>query len=545
MKKYIGLILFFFILFIPKVSSAAEKATIVVIYTLTDESKLKHFRILDIALNSFDVDVTFVQDTELLSIDPLEVDHLIYYGIDKQEIPETVSQLINTYPKGVYAIGHNVEQLERFEWLQAKPDTLADAVFLPNQEETYPLGATVVIVETSPAQGIIQASVKTQSEGGRKIPLLVQNEMDFYLSSESVNFPFDLFFCESLPEFLDQEPLPAMRYLRLEDIHPKSDPDVLMEQAKYLKEQGIPYMVAVIPVYVDTAGNQTHLSDSLSLVKTLQYMQENGASLILHGYRHQYRSTETGEGFEFWDAQNDQPIVQDATSTVKNRSDFTSEESYQEYLTQGMEYERYYMEEAISDGIEELVTHELYPLAFEAPHYAISEEGYQILSEHFTSYTGRLQLSNTTWKTEYVPLYASDPSYLNGMTVYPETLGYIEQGNNASLSDMQMRAELLSNFSQVYYSAFYHPYLGLDGLKEVVSLLQSKSSAEWLDLKKIDTTVKINAITITTSDGVVQVDKPFISGEYERNLLLIKIAVFAILGSIILVFIFLFLHKMN
>ncbi|WP_130860209.1 DUF2334 domain-containing protein [Gracilibacillus phocaeensis] len=61
----------------------------------------------------------------------------------------------------------------------------------------------------------------------------------------------------------------------------------------------MPYLVAVIPVYTNEEGQTKHLLDSPKLAKTLKYMQDNGASMVLHGYEHQYLSSETGEGFEF------------------------------------------------------------------------------------------------------------------------------------------------------------------------------------------------------------------------------------------------------
>ncbi len=52
------------------------------------------------------------------------------------------------------------------------------------------------------------------------------------------------------------------------------------------------------------------------------------------------------------------------------------------------------------------------------------------------------------------------------MTIYKGTLGFIEEGDKQAFSAMEERVHVLSNYRQAYISAFYHPYLGLDGLKK-------------------------------------------------------------------------------
>ena len=54
-----------------------------------------------------------------------------------------------------------------------------------------------------------------------------------------------------------------------------------------------------------------------------------GGSIIIHGYTHAYRYSETGEGFEFWDAKADQPITSenadDTPVKLEKEQDFPNE----------------------------------------------------------------------------------------------------------------------------------------------------------------------------------------------------------------------------
>ena len=78
------------------------------------------------------------------------------------------------------------------------------------------------------------------------------------------------------------------------------------------------------------------------------------------------------------------------------------------------EFEKEYTESKITSGMQELVKFGLYPLAFEAPHYTMSQNGYQILSEHFSTYVGQVQLSDMDWEIMDSTLYATFPSFFNG-----------------------------------------------------------------------------------------------------------------------------------
>nr|MBO0463462.1 DUF2334 domain-containing protein [Enterococcus sp. DIV2402] len=141
----------------------------------------------------------------------------------------------------------------------------------------------------------------------------------------------------------------------------------------------------------------------------------------------------------------------------------------------------------------------------------MSQQGYEVVAKHFSSYIGRLQLTDQTYQSEYQPTYVSQPSFLHGMTVYPETLGFIEEGDKQAFSAMEERVHVLSNYRQAYISAFYHPYLGLNGLKKVVSILESAEQATWLDLKEENNQVQIEDYLITSQKGQVRVNHTDVS----------------------------------
>jgi uncharacterized protein YdaL len=514
-----------FVLIFPNAAFAAGSNSVLIVYTQTKEEQIKDVRILETLVGQFKDDYKVIEDTDIGEVNLSEYDYVIYLGAAKKVLPKNLLEALNDYKGSFYAINHNVEQMQdKLPWLSINGEALVNKVDVPDSHNQNLAEDRIVYDVTSKDAAVSLTGNKVDGSGS--VPLLLNVENNYYFAGQNLYNPFGEYITQSLIDFFGAEGKGITKYLRLEDVHPMVNPDLLMDQGKYLKENKIPYMVAVIPEYTNK-GKKVHLADSPKLVKTLKYMQDNGASIVMHGYKHQYRSSETGEGFEFWDAENDRPIYQPSDEQAKQRSDFSNDTEYEAFVEQGKEYERSYIESAIESGIEELVAHDLYPIAFEAPHYAISQQGYEIVSEHFSSYVGQLQLTDLTWQGEYAPLYESKPKFLHGMTLYPETLGYIEQGDNKAIEKMQDKIEIRSNYSQSYLSAFYHPYLGLEGLKEVVSNL-SEVDGTWLNLKSRDNLVQANDIRISTEGGEYRVEKPFLSSEYERNLIIKKSLIWAI-----------------
>jgi uncharacterized protein YdaL len=100
---------------------------------------------------------------------------------------------------------------------------------------------------------------------------------------------------------------------RIEDISPTSDPARLRALVDALAGAGVPFALAVIPVWVQPGGTgrptaTVTLSEAPALVAALRDATARGGTLVLHGYTHQWRtdpnpySGVTADDFEFWSA---------------------------------------------------------------------------------------------------------------------------------------------------------------------------------------------------------------------------------------------------
>lgn len=244
---------------------------------------------------------------------------------------------------------------------------------------------------------------------------------------------------DSLFDFFGQNvPVLHQVYIRIEDVHPLRNPNELMQIAKFLYAEHVPYMIAVIPIYKDNSV-EVPLTDRPKVAKALRYMQAHGGSIVMHGDTHQYGPYQSGEAFEFWDPFTQGPIP-DETSYVTGK---------------------------LHQGLQILLQNGLYPIGFEPPHYAMTAHGYALLSQHFSTLVGQVQVTDNSFVTQAPPFIVYH-SYESGLKIYPENGGYVYAEQPTVVP------QLLSNVRQTFVvrdsmsGVFFHPYLPITYLKQLV-----------------------------------------------------------------------------
>ncbi|SDO23647.1 DUF2334 domain-containing protein [Alkalicoccus daliensis] len=486
-----------------------SNASVLVVYSSEKNEIDFEQRVLDMALGHFSEDIAYINTSELSEKDLAGVTHLFYYGLMEEKIPEKAAEIITLFDGPTVAIGKNVENLgKKFDFIEMGEEETITEINILNETNKKR------IIEPNTILGIdINKEAEVLVEGKGKTgtyPFITQLHDSYYIASDKLIPPYSVYFSQILNQVFNAETskeTPA--YLRLEDVHPLADAEGLMEIAEYLKEKNIPYMIAAIPVYTHPeTGREYHFHDAPEVLKALQYMQENGGSVILHGYTHQFREDETGEGFEFWDVEHDMPVYHgpDEEPRDKKESDFEKEADYLAYQEENIQYETEYVRNRLTRGVQELTNYGLYPLAFEAPHYTMSQNGYKVVSEHFSTYVGQLQLSDEDWETMESTPYAGKPSILHGMTLLPETIGYVQPDDSNAVEKMMEKAEEHQITEGGMIGGFYHPYLGIDGLKEVVQEMENIPNIDWIDLKELGTEVNVENVSIKGKNGSIQVE---------------------------------------
>lgn len=273
--------------------------------------------------------------------------------------------------------------------------------------------------------------------------------------------------------------------VRIEDVGPDADPTALRAIADYLYSKNIAFSVAVIPYYVDPNGYYNngvpvsiHLYQAKAVVNALKYMQSKGGTLLMHGYTHQYSnianpySGVSGDDFEFYrahiDASNyvifDTPVAEDSASWAQGR---------------------------ITNGIKEFTKAGFFaPTTFVPPHYAASAIDYQVFHSQFAAMYQRGLFASGwcpngacgTGTPDYTRIYGEFYPYLVrdifGSVVIPEQLGNVELvefNNNPPRfpADILYSANCNTVIQDAVQSFFFHPYLDISYLKQIVEGLQA------------------------------------------------------------------------
>lgn len=486
------------------------EASVLVVYSSPSGELDDQERVLDMLIGHFTSNITFKSTSDVKLEDVTSVSHLFYYGEKKEPLPPSFLNVIKNFSGVFFALGYNVEQLgERFSFVKPQDEGIFSKISIVSNagKEASIFPHSLMKVKTSTDSEIL---IKASHGPKNEYPLMIKNKENYYYSALTIDPILSIFLAEILHDVFKQEHENVHKgYIRLEDVHPRVDAKNVMEIAKVLKERNIPYMVAVIPVYLDPETNKEyHLEDNAQLIKALKYIQDNGGSIVLHGYTHQFRTSETGEGFEFWDVENNMPIYHSANEKVVKKTviDFDSVQAFEQYRKEQIEYETNYVKDKLNKGIQELANYGIYPLAFEAPHYTMSQNGYRVTSDFFSTYVGQIQTSDKDWRIMGTTPYITKPSFLNGMVLLPETIGYVEPNDRKAIEKIIKNAKDFSIVRDGMIAGFYHPYLGVERFIELLDELEKIPNIDWIDLKKMDNTVHTEHVEIKTIDGDMTVD---------------------------------------
>lgn len=273
--------------------------------------------------------------------------------------------------------------------------------------------------------------------------------------------------------------------VRIEDVNATDDPAQLRAIADYLYSVHVPFSVAVIPLYKDPNGyynngvpQTIHLSQAPGVVKALKYMQSRGGTVIMHGYTHQYSNVAnpysgvSADDFEFYRAHistdnyviYDTPVAEDSALWTQGR------------LTSGL--------------LEFAAAGFLAPTIFEPPHYAASAIDYQVFNNQFgVRYDRGLYAGGWcpngacgTGTPDYTKIYGQFFPFLvrdiYGSTVIGEQLGNVETqpfNHNPPRfpADILYSAQRNVVVQDAVQSFFFHPYLDISYLKQIVQGLQA------------------------------------------------------------------------
>jgi uncharacterized protein YdaL len=236
------------------------------------------------------------------------------------------------------------------------------------------------IEEASDAQILSWAH---QPVTGEKAPYIIRKKNHFYVADIPFSYIHEsdryLVFSDLIFDVLGESarhPDP-LALIRIEDVHPLTNIRELERLSLVFREENVPMHISLVPIFYDPLYRYDRKPEQewVTMIQHepfklwLKREKQRGSVFIWHGVTHQYRdipnphSGYSSDDFEFWDANNNQPIEEDSVSYVLNR------------LNLGFQY------------FEEIG---IYPQAWLTPHYQASALDYKIFGKVFKWNVGRV-----------------------------------------------------------------------------------------------------------------------------------------------------------
>src|SRR5699024_10211765 len=127
--------------------------------------------------------------------------------------------------------------------------------------------------------------------------------------------------------------------------------------------------------------------------------------------------------------------------------------------------------------------------------------------DYYSSVFGKLQLSDENWQVMGTSPYVTTAHFLKGMTLFPEAVGYVDMSIEEPFKEIEEEIETLLIVRDSMVGAFYHPFLGVDHLPELLEKMNKVPNLEWLDLKKTEQSSQMPMLEIVSDGtGYIHVD---------------------------------------
>lgn len=390
---------------------------------------------------------------------------------------------------------------ERYGFTVPKFDSTSEFTSVKSGEYVFAKGEpNINVIDIASPRKVTVLATAVSTRTRRELPYIVRSGNLLYVADS----PFAsagstdrfLLFADMLHDILgEQHEESHSAIIRIEDVTPLENPGKLRDIADILSKRNIPFLVGVVPFYVDPGeGIRVSLSDKPEIVDALKYMVMNGGTIVMHGVTHQYKGV-TAMDYEFWDESTNKPIKDETVAGIARKLDL---------------------------GISEFMKNGLYPLLWETPHYTASFKLYQTIANYFsTAVEQRLVIEDPDY-SEFFPYIIYRDLY--GQKIYPENLGYIpldqdEARSEGYVKDILDGARANLAVRDGFASCFFHAFVDLHLLEEIVDGVQTMGYT-YIDLRETANWVHLKDRVILSgsqSYSVILDDQYLSEATYDRN----------------------------
>jgi len=333
----------------------------------------------------------------------------------------------------------------------------------------------IVSIDNPKVAEVVATAVNQQKVSS---PYAVKSGNFWYFADKPLSYMGEgtryLALCDLLHDILGiNHPAEQRAMVRIEDVSIDDDPDDLTRIAGWLSDRHIPFQIAIIPIFRDPAHSlEIRLGDRKATVDAIHTMIARGGTPIMHGITHQVHGL-SGDEYEFWDELGNKAVGGDSADFVIRR---------------------------LRLGFAECFANDIYPVAFEVPHYGASDIDYRTLGHFFSLFYDRPMVIPDDTTAQMVPYPVVDQY---GRHIVPETLGYLPEDDPDPLKVIQY-ARAMRVVRDGIASFYFHPFLKQKLLEQVVQGISSLGY-HFISLRDFDGNVDFQGqYVVRTTSGPVQ-----------------------------------------
>lgn len=328
-----------------------------------------------------------------------------------------------------------------------------------------------------------------------RLPYILRNKNHFYVADSVFSFMHEsdryMVFADLLFDILNEQPRNKKKYavMRIEDVHPMIDNQVLELISSTLKKLNVPINISIIPFYYDSLQyDDRPASESFmpasqrpNFVKWVKDLQANNATFIWHGVTHQYSKLKnpftgaSGDDFEFWNARTNKPIAEDSAKYLIDRMFIGYKELSKINIKPYIWITPHYQSSALDNMLfsylvpwsmgrviyQNFILKGPLPAHTKATWYTDADENKQ---RSRLQYLSKIDLSTISpWSGQMFPYEIYGDVY--GQRLLPENLGNVQPKLNDQVVYPRTADEIIADAKRnlvlrdVWASYFYHPFL--------------------------------------------------------------------------------------
>lgn len=251
-------------------SSSRSEAQVLLIYNSPEPSG--EIAVMESLLRHFPVDYLALHSAELEGMRLQDVDYIIFFDsirtsrLDRDAVLRIIEKL--NIPYMVFSSGAADESFIGIE--------------IQYRDVVYPS----MPIHAAPAQGIAAGvTLAVISDGREERPLIIENGYGWFVQCKLERGLVSWIVADVLHDFLGVHHIERLRGMFIiEQVSPLIDAEQLRQLADLLGSRGIPFVVAIEPVYRSIEDGRLYtVKDDPAWVEAVRYMVESGGTIVLDG----------------------------------------------------------------------------------------------------------------------------------------------------------------------------------------------------------------------------------------------------------------------